>query len=149
MRKLALVVAVSMGVASQAAAADMSSALLTSSATAPSGAVLVSRDGRFTPALGGKAVLRKGDRVVLKAGEHASLTFPDGCVVQLAPGAMATVGATSPCANANGGYQQTAFAPGGIPPVYIAALGGVAIVGSYVGASGVASGQGSSTPHSP
>ena len=107
MRQLATVaVVMSLGMAGQVAAADMTSAVLSTSPGIPSNSVLINHNGQFTSALGAHSVMQKGDRVVLRDGASGSLTFADGCVVPLAPGAMATIGASSPCANASGGFQR-------------------------------------------
>lgn len=110
MRQLATVaVVLSLGLASQAAATDMSSAVLATNPGATNSSVLVNHDGRFASVLGAHSVVQKGDRVVMRDGASGSLTFADGCVVHLAPGQMATIGSASPCAKTNGGYQQVAW----------------------------------------
>ena len=132
MRQLATIaVVLSLGVAGQAAAADMSSAVLTTGPGGPSNSVLINHGGQFAPALGARSVMQKGDRVVMRDGASGSLTFSDGCVVQLAPGAMATIGDSSPCANANGGYQQVAWQGNRVLGYAIgtAAVGGLIAVG--------------------
>ena len=132
MRQLATVaVVLSLGVVGQAAAADMSSAVLSTGPGAPSNSVLINHGGQFAPALGARSIMQKGDRVVMRDGASGSLTFSDGCVVQLAPGAMATIGDSSPCASVNGGYQQVARQDNhwGGYLIGAAAVGGLVAVG--------------------
>lgn len=131
MRQLATVaVVLSLGIAGQAAAADMTSAVLSTSPGVPSNSVLINHNGQFSSALGAHSVMQKGDRVVLRDGASGSLTFADGCVVPLAPGAMATIGSSSPCANASGGYQQVDWhGNGGGYALAAIAAGGLIAVG--------------------
>lgn len=133
MRQFATVaVVLSLGIASQAAAADVSSAVLATNPGVSDSSVLVNHDGKFASVLGAHSVLKTGDRVVMRDGASGSLTFADGCVVHLAPGAMATIGAASPCAKANGGYQQVAWDSGGAGTGYVLgalAVGGLVAVG--------------------
>ena len=106
MRKFAAMVAVSLGVAGQAMAADVSSAVLSADPMAPANSVLVSKDGHLVNMIGSKTALHKGDRVIVRKGAGATLAFADRCVVRVAPGSMVTIGAKSPCADAKGGFQE-------------------------------------------
>jgi hypothetical protein len=63
------------------------------------GSVSLARNGVLKPATAG--ALEQGDRVVARDGS-ATLTYADGCVVDLAANAMAVVGASSPCASGEG-----------------------------------------------
>jgi hypothetical protein len=108
MRKFAAVVALSLGVAGQAMAADLSSAVLSADPTNSHDSILVSRDGRFSSLVGPRTTLHKGDRIVVRNGTGASLAFADQCVVRVAPGSMVTIGSASPCADAKGGFKQVA-----------------------------------------
>lgn len=71
------------------------------------GAVMVNQSGRFTPAAKGSA-LRAGDRIVATNGS-ARLTYADGCSVAISARSMATVSATSPCANGSSGLQKASY----------------------------------------
>jgi hypothetical protein len=139
MRKFAAVVAVSLGVAGQAMAADVSSAVLSADPMAPANSVLVSKDGHLVNMIGSKTALRRGDRVIVRKGTGATLAFADRCVVHVAPGSMVTVGAKSPCADAKGGFQQVANPcddNGWSTGTYV--LAGVALVGVGVAICGIA-----------
>lgn len=68
--------------------------------SAVKGSVLVSQNGKLAPATQ-KSALRAGDRLVAKDGQ-ATVRYADGCVVTVKAGAMATVGAASPCAGGAG-----------------------------------------------
>jgi hypothetical protein len=137
MRKFAAVVAVSLGVAGQAMAADVSSAVLSADPMAPANSVLVSKDGHLVNMIGSKTALRRGDRVIVRKGTGATLAFADRCVVRVAPGSMVTIGAKSPCADAKGGFQdvvnpcQPSDTGGWI-------IGGLAVVGVGVAICGLA-----------
>ena len=61
------------------------------------GSVAVNQGGKFVPVTSATQ-LRAGDRVMSMDGAQAKITFADGCVVDVAANAMATVGAKSPCA---------------------------------------------------
>lgn len=61
-----------------------------------SGTVMVSQNGRITPAAAG-SVLRSGDRVIAANGS-ARLVYNDGCSVAISARTMGTVSAVSPCA---------------------------------------------------
>jgi hypothetical protein len=108
MRKFAAVLAVSLGVAGQAMAADVSSAVLSADPMAPASSILVSRDGHLVNMIGSKTTLHQGDRVIVRKGTGASLAFADRCVVRVAPGSMVTIGSKSPCSDVKGGFQQVA-----------------------------------------
>lgn len=48
------------------------------------------------------ATLKVGDRAMVAQGNRGKITFPDGCAVDLRPGAVQIVGPVSPCAQAQG-----------------------------------------------
>ena len=60
------------------------------------GSVMISQGGAYVKAAPG-AVLREGDRIVAMQGGGAQLQYADGCAINVASTAMATVGAASPC----------------------------------------------------
>lgn len=91
------------GVSGQAFAAQQASAQL----GAVSGQVMLGQDGAYAKA-GAGAALKAGDRLLATDGSSAELRYADGCVVNLLPGAMATVGAKSPCAAAGPGLVGAA-----------------------------------------
>lgn len=78
-------------IAGQASAAQSAAQL-----SAVKGSVMVAQNGAFAPA--SNMALRAGDRVVAAADGQAQVRFADGCVVTLAPQAMATISDKSPCA---------------------------------------------------
>lgn len=80
--------------AGQASATGATAAQL----SAVKGSVMVSQGAAFAKA-GAGAALKAGDRVVASDNSSAELRYADGCVVTLAPQAVATVGAKSPCAD--------------------------------------------------
>ena len=95
-RKTAAVVAIGlMCVATQASAAASVAQL-----DSIKGSVMVSQGGKFVP-VSSTTALQAGDRVVAANGQ-AQVTFADGCAVSVAPQAMVTLGAASPCAASAG-----------------------------------------------
>lgn len=86
----AVAVSTALALAGPAMAGDAVKAEITS----VSGSVAVSQSGRLYEAKAGG--LRAGDRVIARDGQ-AQLTYADGCQVTLRTGAMATIGAKSPC----------------------------------------------------
>ena len=94
------------------------------------GEVLVDSGQGLKP-VNGAANLRLGDTVIAQKGS-AKVIYPDGCTVNVDPGASVTIGEKSPCAaQANVPAGQIAeVAPGaaGLSPAALA-LGGLAISG--------------------
>ena len=78
--------------AGQASAKDATVAQL----SAVKGSVIVSQDGAYSKASDSSG-LRSGARIVASADASARISYADGCVVTVAPNAMATVGDKSPC----------------------------------------------------
>jgi hypothetical protein len=138
-----------LAIAGQAVAGDYATASVTS-LTASKNAVLISRDGHYQPLLSTSGVVRKNDRVVVLQGGRASVTYPDGCKVELKSGTMATIGAVSPCAGAGTAFQpvDVNLPLVGPTPLAGAVIGGAAAVGLGVVIAG-ASGAFNSTPSSP
>jgi hypothetical protein len=132
MRKFAAVVALSLGVAGQAMAADVSSAVLSADPTTSHDSILVSRDGKFSSLVGARTTLHRGDRIVVRNGTGASLAFADRCVVRVAPGSMVTIGATSPCADAKGGFRQVASPCDTGSDVWAPAVAGAVVAGLLI-----------------
>jgi uncharacterized membrane protein len=91
----AAALATAMAVSGPAMAGEAAKAEITSL----KGAVAVSQSGRLYEARAGQ--LCTGDRVIARDGE-ARLIYADGCTVTLRSGAMATIGAKSPCVDAKG-----------------------------------------------
>lgn len=79
--------------AGQASAKDATVAQI----SAVKGAVMVNQGGAYAKATSASA-LAAGARVVASSDASARITYSDGCVVSIAPNAMATVGEKSPCA---------------------------------------------------
>jgi hypothetical protein len=78
-----------------------------------------------------------GDLVMAKPDGHAKLAYPDGCVVDINPGAVVTVQEHSPCE------------AGSKPNYAVYALGAAAIVGGAVAISELANGGHNNKPASP
>lgn len=74
------------------------------------GSVLVNQNGRFVPVTAG-TTLRAGDRIMAMDGS-ASVTYADGCKVNVGARSMATVGTTSPCAGGSSGVVRAASSDG-------------------------------------
>lgn len=120
--KFAAVAAVGLlGLAGQASATDATAAQL----GAVKGSVMVSHGAAFAKA-GAGAALKAGDRIVASDNSSAELRYADGCVVNLAPQAMATVGAKSPCVGSGlvGASQTMQFSEAGalLPLVVVTAI---------------------------
>ena len=80
--------------AGQASAKDATVAQL----SAVKGSVIVNQDGSYSKA-SDSSTLRPGARIVASSDASARISYADGCVVTVAPNAMATVGDKSPCAS--------------------------------------------------
>lgn len=78
------------------------------------GAVVVIRDGRYSPSAR-SAVVRERDQIVSVGGE-ARIRYPDGCVAALPDRFMVEIGALSPCARP-GNWGASPGAGKGILPV--------------------------------
>lgn len=85
--------------AGQASAMDATVAQL----SGVKGSVIVNQDGSYSK--GSTNSLRAGARIVADAGASARISYADGCVVTVAPNAVATVGDKSPCES--GGLVKT------------------------------------------
>ena len=93
-RKTAAVVAIGlMCVAGQASAAGA-----VAQVSSAKGAVMVSQGAGYASTAPG-AALNAGDRIVAMEG-GAQVSYADGCVVNVAPQGVVTVGAASPCSAA-------------------------------------------------
>jgi hypothetical protein len=66
--------------------------------SAVQGSVIVNQDGSYSKAASSSA-LRPGARIVADDSSSARISYADGCVVTVAPKAVATVGEQSPCAS--------------------------------------------------
>jgi len=78
-------------VAGQASAAGATASLDTIR-----GQVMVNQGAGYAQAAA--SPLKAGDRVVAMGESSARVTYADGCVISVAPKAMATIGTQSPCA---------------------------------------------------
>jgi hypothetical protein len=103
-----------------------------------SGAVVaVQAKGAVPAKVGANLVL--GDRVVAKTGQ-ANLRYADGCLVTVKAGSMATIGATSPCANGAGLISATTAQPAQVGKAFshvtlgnvLAATGTVLLAGAVI-----------------
>lgn len=77
-------------------AGQASAAAATANLDSVRGQVMVSQGAGFVQTSG--STLKPGDRVVAMGDGWARVNYADGCVVGVAPKAMATIGAQSPCA---------------------------------------------------
>jgi len=67
------------------------------SLSAVDGTAMINRGDGFKPLEAG-AEIRPGDKVLMPKDGAGKVTFRDGCTVQLQPGQMLSMSATSPCA---------------------------------------------------
>lgn len=79
--------------AGQASAKDATVAQL----SAVKGSVIVNQNGAYSRG-SDAAGLASGSRIVASADSSARISYADGCVVTVAPNAIATIGDKSPCA---------------------------------------------------
>ena len=84
------------------------------------------------------AELQAGDRIVARSGS-AALRYADGCVVTVPAGAMATIGAASPCAGGAGLINPGSSSALTLPGLgriegqgYIALVGVTILVGTLI-----------------
>lgn len=77
--------------AGQASAKDATVAQL----SAVKGSVMVNQNGTYSNA--SNVGVQSGARIVASADSSAQISYADGCVVTVAPNAIATVGDKSPC----------------------------------------------------
>jgi len=113
--------------ASKVLAAVISCACLTTASFAATvnsvgGQVLINKGGGYQQ-VAGSTQANPGDSILVNPGGSAQIVYPDGCVVEVLPGAVATVAAQSPCAT--GG-----FSPGATTFVI-----GAVVVGGGIGAA--------------
>src|SRR6476646_2216804 len=77
-----------------------------------SGQVLLNRGDGYK-VVAGSAQGAAGDTVVANPGGSAQIVYPDGCVVEVLPGAVTAIAAQSPCTTAGGmGANATTYAIG-------------------------------------
>jgi hypothetical protein len=62
-----------------------------------SGTLYISQGGAGYQPIAGPTEVNPGTQVMVSPGGNASLTYPDGCVVQVRPGEVTIIGTTSPC----------------------------------------------------
>ncbi len=55
-----------------------------------------------------------GDTVMAGPGGSGQIVYPDGCTVQVSPGALVTIAAQSPCAAGQSGPTNTQLAVGAV-----------------------------------
>lgn len=133
MRRLVAIAAMSLGIAGQVAAADVTSAVLSVDPGSQPNSVLVNSTGQFEPVGGASETLPTGSRVLLRTGGEGTLTYSDGCVVHLRPGETAIVHRESPCSQPHGyAPQEAAWHPDGWL-IGAGALGGLVLVGCGFG----------------
>ena len=84
----------------------------TATITRMSGDVLVNQGESFQPARTGQ-VLSTGDRVMVPANGSTSLSFDDGCAIDLPPDTLVTIPSSSTCAGGNLASQSVTPGNGG------------------------------------
>jgi hypothetical protein len=65
---------------------------------------LMINKGKGFKAVKHQVVAKAGDSIMVSPGGHAKLVYPDGCTIEVQPGAVTTVTRLSPCAS--GSYAQ-------------------------------------------
>ena len=106
------------GVAAFIAAVALSLSSFAATVMPEQGIVLVNHGNGYENATGPTAV-NPGDIVVVNPGGSAQITYPDGCTVPVAVGAIVTVGAQSPCTTQGSMTPSQASIPpsqGNVPP---------------------------------
>lgn len=88
-------------------------ALSAATVNSVSGQVLVNKGEGYQQVVGSTSA-NPGDTVVVNPGGSASIVYPDGCVVQVQPGTVATIAQTSPCQAGSAGTNTTTFILGGL-----------------------------------
>jgi hypothetical protein len=96
------------------------------------GDVKINQGREFMQALPGQAV-SAGDRIMAMEGSSTSITFSDGCVLQISGGSLITVPATSTCKGGQVRSQQ--IAPANSDAVGNVAANGGAEAGAVNGVS--------------
>jgi hypothetical protein len=100
-------------------------ASLAATVNAVSGQVLVNKGDGYQQ-VAGATEANPGDTVVVNPGGSGSIVYPDGCVVQVQPGTVATIAPSSPC-TAGSGFNTTTFAIGAL--VIGGGVGGAILLG--------------------
>ena len=89
------------------------------------GRILLNRGDGFQ-VLAAPTTANPGDSVMANAGGNAKLRYPDGCVIDIHPGAVVSVGEKSPCtAPYLGGLEGPVAQPG--PPWLLIGAGIAAV----------------------
>jgi hypothetical protein len=89
------------------------------------GRILLSRGDGFV-VLAAPTTANPGDRVMASADGNAKLRYADGCVIDIRPGAVVSVGEKSPCtAPYLGGLEGPVVQPG--PPFLLIGAGILAV----------------------
>lgn len=126
--------------------AGVASPALAASVINVQGGVSVNRGVGFK-SITGPTEVGAGDSVMVSKGGSAQIVYSDTCLVDVFPGAVIRIAASSPCLNPPS--QQTGVTPGGqvaFDP-FVIGLGAAAIGGGV--AAGVLLSKGSSSPVSP
>jgi LPXTG-motif cell wall-anchored protein len=90
------------------------------------GEVSVNRGDGFRRVTGSSSA-KTGDSVMVGSGSSAQVSYEDGCVVNVNPGAVYTVTQTSPCASGANETPQTGITTGQM------AVGGALLAGAGAG----------------
>lgn len=94
------------------AAAFFSTAAIAATVNSTGGQVLINRGGGYQQ-VAGATEGNPGDTVVVNPGGSGTIVYPDGCVVDVSPGTVVTIGAQSPCST-GAGPTGTTFAIGAL-----------------------------------
>jgi hypothetical protein len=109
---------------------------LAATVNATSGQVLINR-GEGYMMVAGSTQANAGDTIVVNPGGSAQIMYPDGCVVDVSPGSVATVLAQSPCGSGGGGSSsstETAATNSGSNNGTLFAIGALAVGGGVAAA---------------
>jgi hypothetical protein len=82
----------------------------------------------------GSTQANAGDAIVVNPGGSAQIVYPDGCVVDVSPGSVATISAQSPCGGGSSSSTETASTNSGSNNATLFAIGALAVGGGVAAA---------------
>jgi len=113
---------------------SMASQALAATVNATSGQVLINR-GEGYVMVAGSTQANAGDTIVVNPGGSAQIMYPDGCVVDVSPGSVATISARSPCGGGGSGSStETAATNSGSNNGTLYAIGALGVGGGAAAA---------------
>jgi hypothetical protein len=96
--------------------------------------VLINR-GEGYMMVAGSTQANTGDTIVVNPGGSAQIVYPDGCVIDVSPGSVATVSAQSPCGGGGSSSStETAATNSGSNNGTLFAIGALAVGGGVAAA---------------